>query len=581
MRHGTKISDLTKYGIVFPSFLISSSSLGRHIHTPATTMTPKILTNARIFANSSAQQRDVNFSSCMVIENGKVLHVGSEDDTLVQTLLNSGAEVTDLDQQLVVPGLIDAHTHLLFFGLSRKKLDLTDCASLEALRAAISDHAKRNPDIPRILCRGWQQPSTGRLALATMLDDLDPRPIYVEALDLHSSWVNTAALRELPLENAKDLGPHQVVCDDSGNPSGLFAEAGQVDIVWNFLNAQYTTEEKLDALDDTFKTYVSAGYTGAIDMAMDDNAWDALKLYREKHGSLPIHVAAHWLITPPGSGASLEEKVDVAIARMRESPASTSPEFCIIGVKLICDGVVDGCTAALSHPYTGHVDIVQPLWPADAMNEVVHRATQAGLQVAIHAIGDAAVTQAINAIAKANTPNGRHRIEHLELTTPEDAQRLGQLGITASVQPVHSDPAILLDYPKLVGAETFTRAFAYKDFLDGGACVAFGTDAPTAVHLPLPNLYNATTRRSATRPEMEVQTTPHQAFTMAQAFHAATTGAAYSRFADKWTGRLEKELRADFVVLDCEWEAGRLLEAKTKQTWARGTRLFPAEVSPA
>ncbi|KAJ4353921.1 uncharacterized protein N0V89_005652 [Didymosphaeria variabile] len=544
-------------------------------------MSTKIFTNARVFANSSARQHEMEFSSCMAIQDGKILHVGTEDDAIVQGLLNSGAEATDLKQQLVVPGLIDAHTHLLFFGLSRQKLDLTNCASLEEVRTAISNHAKTNPELPRILCRGWQQRSTGRQALATMLDDLDPRPIYVEALDLHSSWVNTAALRELPLDNATDLGPHHVVCDDSGRPSGLFAEAGQVDIVWSFLNAHYTTEEKQGALDKTFQAYIAAGYTGAIDMAMDDNAWDALKLYRERNGALPIHVAAHWLITPPGSGGRLSDKVDVAIAQMREWSPSASPEFCIVGIKLICDGVVDGCTAALSHPYTGHVDMVEPLWPSDAMDEVVYQATQAGLQVAIHAIGDAAVTQAINAIAKSNSPSGRHRIEHLELTSEEDAKRLGELGITASVQPVHSDPAILIDYQKLVGAKTFERAFAYKEFLDGGACVALGTDAPTALHLPLPNLYNATTRRSATRPEMNAKTTPHQALTMTQAFHAATTGAAHSRFAETWTGTLGKGMRADFVVLDCEWSADTLLKAATEQTWSRGRQLYPTHVSQA
>ncbi|KAL1608315.1 hypothetical protein SLS60_003255 [Paraconiothyrium brasiliense] len=542
-------------------------------------MATKIFINARVFANSSARQHEIEFSSCMAIQNGKILHVGTEDDALVHDLLNSGVEAIDLKQQLVVPGLIDAHTHLLFFGLSRQKLDLTDCVSLEELRTAISNYAKANPDLPRILCRGWQQPSTGRQALATMLDDLDPRPIYVESLDLHSSWVNTAALRELPLDDAKDLGPHQVVCDNNGQPTGLFAEAGQVDIVWSFLNAHYTIEEKQDALDKTFQAYIAAGYTGAIDMAMDDNAWDALKLYRERNGGLPIHVAAHWLITPPGSGGDLAEKLDVAIAQMKEWSASASPEFCIVGIKLICDGVVDGCTAALSHPYTGHVDMAEPLWPSDAMEEVVYQATQAGLQVAIHAIGDAAVTQAINAIAKSSSPNGRHRIEHLELTSEEDAKRLGQLGITASVQPVHSDPAILVDYQKLVGTKSFERAFAYKEFLDGGACVALGTDAPTALHLPLPNLYNATTRRSATRPKMTAKTTAHQALTMTQAFHAATTGAAYSRSAETWTGRLEKGLQADFVILDCAWSADQLLKATTEQTWSRGKQLYPTHRS--
>lgn len=517
----------------------------------------------------------------MVIEDGRILHVGSETDAPVQNLLSSGVKATDLKQQLVVPGLIDAHVHLLFFGLSRQKLDLTDCTSLEGVRNAISAFAKENPTIPRILCRGWQQPSTGRQALATMLDGIDPRPIYAEALDLHSTWVSTAALKELPLQNTQHLGPHAVVRDDSGQPSGLFAEEGQVDIIWKFLNSHYTTEDTQDALDKTFKAYTAAGYTGAIDMAMDDGAWNALKLYRERNGGLPMHIAAHWLISPPGSGGTLDEKLEIAIARMREWSPSESPDFCVAGIKLVCDGVVDGCTAALSHPYTGKTDLVKPLWPADAMDEVILKATQAGLQIAIHAIGDAAVSQAVSALAKAKCPNGRHRIEHLEITSEEDARRLGQLGITASIQPVHSDPGLTSDYAELVGATSFERAFAYKEFLDGGACVALGTDAPTAIHLPLPNLYTAATRRSAIRPEVTTQINAHQALTLSQAFHAATTGAAHSRFAEKWTGRLEKGLWADFVVLDCAWNAQNLLKASVQQTWSRGKQLYPAEVPPA
>jgi predicted amidohydrolase YtcJ len=270
----------------------------------------------------------------------------------------------------------------------------------------------------------------------------------------------------------------------------------------------------------------------------------------------------------------MSAKVDEAISQFEKWNPKEFPDFCITGVKLICDGVVDGCTAALSHPYTGQSDIVNPLWPAETMDTVVSCVAKAGLQVAIHAIGDAAVTQAVNAIGKADTPQGRHRIEHLEVTSADDAKRLGQLGITASVQPVHSDPAILADYPKLIGSHLWERAFAYKEFLDGGACVAFGTDAPTAVHLPMPNMYNATTRKSAMRVEMTEQTNVHQAFTISQAFHAATTGAAYSRFAESWTGSLKVGLSADFIVLDSKWTPETLLEAKLEQTWSRGKKLF-------
>ncbi|KAH8722909.1 amidohydrolase 3 [Phaeosphaeriaceae sp. PMI808] len=534
----------------------------------------KVFVNGRIFANSDARAETSTFCNCMIVRDENIIHTGTKDDASVQDCIQRGAEVIDLQDRVVVPGLIDAHTHLLAFGLSMKKLDLTDCRSLEELRGAISEYARSNPDLPRILCRGWYQPATGREALATMLDDLDPRPIYVEALDLHSSWVNTAALNELPLENAKELGNHQVACDENGRPTGLFAEAGQVDIVWASLNPRYTEKDKQAALKNVFDAYIAAGYTGAIDMAMDHNAWDALKLYRERNNGLPIHVAAHWLITPPGSGGELSEKIEEAIAQLHEWHPKKTPEFCIVGVKLICDGSVDGCTAALSHPYTGHVDLIKPLWPAEAMNWMVSRAAQEGLQVAIHAIGDAAVTQSVNAIAQAKAPDGRHRIEHLEVASEDDAKRLGQFGITASVQPVHSDPAIMQDYPKLIGSSLWERAFAYKDFLDGGACVAFGTDAPTAIHLPMPNLYNSTTRKSATQPEMTMQTTPHQAFTVSQAFHAATTGAAYSRFAESWTGSLKQGLRADFIVLDCKWTPETLLDAQVEQTWVKGKKLF-------
>jgi predicted amidohydrolase YtcJ len=539
--------------------------------------TNQVFTNGRIYTASVKESGAAEFADCMVIEGEKIVHVGHEQDKQVQKAIQDGAKVVNLKDRVVVPGFIDAHTHLLFFGLSLKKLDLENCTSLEEVRSVISEHAKQHPELPRILCRGWQQSSTGRSALASQLDGLTDRPVYVEALDLHSTWCNTAALNELNLDDdVLEKYGDQITRDENGKASGLLAEGAQTEIVWPYLMRFYTTEEKQAALEEGFSAYVAAGYTGAIDMAMDKDAWEALKVYRKRNNGLPLHIAAHWFIPHGATPEELTSHINEAIAQYHEWHPSKSPDFCIVGIKLICDGVVDGCTAALSHPYTGRSDIVGPLWKAEDMNVAVARATEAGLQCAVHAIGDAAITQAINAIAKTKTTDRRHRVEHLELASEEDAKRLGQLGITASVQPVHSDPAILKDYPKLIGPHSWKRAFSYKEFLDGKACIAIGTDAPTARHLPLPNLYNATTRRSATQPELP-QTNPSQAITLAQAFHGATAGAAYSRFAEEWTGSLRKGLRADFVVLDYSWSPETLLQAKVEQTWSGGQKLYQAK----
>ena len=172
------------------------------------------------------------------------------------------------------------------------------------------------------------------------------------------------------------------------------------------------------------------------------------------------------------------------------------------------------------------------------------------------------------------TPGRRHRIEHLEVTSPGDAQRLSDLGITASVQAVHADPTILRAWPNLLGQERCDRAFAYREFLDHGAPLALGTDAPTAPHMPLANLYIATTRKSAKKPSLADTVNEHFVLPLASAVSAATAGSAYSSFAETQTGSLEAGKKADFAVLDIKWKPEELLEAVVVETWLDGKRVF-------
>ncbi|OQD73506.1 hypothetical protein PENDEC_c015G01734 [Penicillium decumbens] len=511
-----------------------------------------VFRNGRIFVPSPSANDGDTFAECMIVKNGRIAYVGPE------TEIPKDAAVIDLNNRVIIPGFIDGHVHILQHGQSLCKANLVGCTSLEQIREVIKAYAQKHSSEPRILCRGWIQSSTNGVALCSMLDDLDPRPIYIEAFDLHSMWCNSAALHEMGVTNWPDIPGGTIHRDDSGKPSGLLDESAVMNNAWPFLDSLYSTEDKLSALHAAVMGYKGAGYTGLIDMAMDENTWEILNMYRRDKG-IPFHVGVHWLVPFSDDQKANLRYVDRAIELQKEF---TDPEFTILGIKLICDGVVDGCTAALMQPYGGKPDPIDPIWPENMLREAVEYADKAGLQCAIHAIGDLAVHQAINVLSQVGTPGRRHRIEHLEMTTSEDAKRLGQLGITASIQPVHSDPMLFKPWPALLGEHRCKRAFAYKEFLDGGAPLAIGTDAPTASHFPFPNLYNATTRRSALEPETTNTVNSHFAMSLAQAATAASNGSAYARFADSWTGSLKEDLNADFLVVDMEWSPEKLLEAK-------------------
>ncbi|RHZ58823.1 hypothetical protein CDV55_106458 [Aspergillus turcosus] len=535
-----------------------------------------IFTNGLIVrGNGSSQSEPV--LGCMVIEDDKIAYIGSETDSPVaQAKQAPGVEIVDLQRRTVIPGFIDGHMHLLLFGASLSKIDLGHCTSLTDIRSTIKAAAAARPHAPRLFCRGWMHAMTDGQALASMLDDLDPRPIFIDSKDLHSAWCNTAALRELGVAEMEDPAGGIIHRGEDGLPSGLLSEAAAVNIAWPHVAAVASAEEKMGFVRRAVEAYNAAGYTGVVEMATDENVWGTMLALRERE-QVSLRLAAHWIITPAATVEDCLAQVDRAIELHALYNARSSPDFRIAGIKVICDGVVDACTAALLRPYAHAVEgqeNCEPLWPADMLRAVVAKADAAGLQCALHAIGDATVRLAIDTLAEVGTPGRRHRIEHLELTAPEDAARLGQLGITASVQPVHADPAILRAWARLLGEERCARAFAYAEFAAHAAPLAIGTDSPTAPHLPLRNLYTATTRRSAREPDSTATVNPQFKLSLLQAVSAATAGSAYSCFADGFTGSLEVGKKADFAVVEMEWEAEKLLEASVCETYFDGRRVY-------
>lgn len=540
-------------------------------------MASLLFINGRIFT-AAGEDDGQPFQEAMLVVGDSIQHVGYRHDEVIRLAQSSGVKQIDLDNKIVAPGFIDSHMHIMDYSLSQHALDLFPLKSLEEIRQSIRAYAHRNTQEPRIVCQGWIQSGSNDSIRAGLLDDLDPRPIYIGSKDMHSGWCNTAALEELGAMKLPDPPGGKIHRDSDGKPTGLLSESAYLCLVWPFVVRAASQDAKVKAMENWAATYAAAGYTGVIDMAMGEDSWEALKVVRERAGKMfPLHIAAHWLIPYSDDPSVVSREVDKVIAMRHEYHPSKSPDFCILGIKLLGDGVVDSCTAALNAPYTGMETLVNPIWPTDAFRAVIQKADAAGLQCAVHAIGDGAVTQALDAFSLA-TPGARHRVEHLELTSLEDAQRLGKLGITASVQPAHSDPVTFREWPQLIGKDRCGRAFAYRDFLEAGAPMAFGTDAPTATHLPLHFLYSATTRRSTIEPASREMVNSQFAVSIASAVTAATRNAAYSRFAESWTGTLKPGMRADFVVLDMDWKPQSLLQGKVCQTWAGGRKVFDMEL---
>ncbi len=256
-----------------------------------------------------------------------------------------------------------------------------------------------------------------------------------------------------------------------------------------------------------------------------------------------------------------------------------TPWLRVAGIKLVLDGVIDACTAAMRHPYADGSNAA-PIWPLDDLAPVVVAADAAGLQIAMHAIGDAASGIALDALEHAHAVNGdrhrRHRIEHLEYADPADIVRLARLGVTASMQPVHADPAIWANWAAMLGDERADRGFAWTEFTDAGARLAFSTDAPTAPHEALPNLYVAATRRSALDGSFP-PSHPEYAVPLEDAVVHATRDAAASCLDDDVRGSIAPGLAADFAVLDRDpftEGAEALLEARVVRTVVAGATVY-------
>ncbi|MFE1646460.1 amidohydrolase [Microbacterium sp. P01] len=524
--------------------------------------------NGRIFTGDP--DPTAAWAAAFAIDDDTISYVGDGDGA------PSAERVVDLAGRLVLPGFTDAHMHLLMMGAALGQVPLTDARSIEDVQARLRDARAAAPDAPALWGKGWLFDSIpeGKPTAAMIDDAVADIPVYLDANDYHSCWVNSAALAELGItrETADPIGG-RIVRDAAGEPTGLLLETAASRYAWAHRDIATTDADRDDDVERAFAAYLESGVTGVVDMAFDEFGLAALRRAWERHGGeLPLRVAAHWLITNTGDDAANLAQVDRAV----ELAASTStPWLRVVGIKLVLDGVIDACTAAMRHPYSDGSN-ADPIWPLERLRPVVTAADAAGLQIAQHAIGDYASEIALDAIEHAIAQNGDrprlHRIEHLEYAAPGTAERMATLGVTASMQPVHADPAIFANWAEMLGDDRVDRAFAWPEYEDAGALLAFSTDAPTAPHHSLANMYVAATRASALDPAVTA-VHPGYALPLERAIGHATRDAAASVGEGDRRGRIAVGFAADIAILDIDpftAGPGALLQAHVMQTIVGG-----------
>ena len=507
----------------------------------------------------------VRFNAVLIGKDGKVTELLTKKDKLPKQLdfRHDGRGAT------MLPGLIDAHGHVMGLGFQQLTLDLSATSSLAEAQAAIKAYAAKYPDRRWIIGRGWNQEKwgLGRFPTAADLDAaVSDRPVWLERVDGHAGWANSKAMEIAGVTAASKSPPGGRIELTGGKPNGIFVDAAG-ELVGKFVPVPRPAERDL-ALAEAQKKLLSQGITAIADMGTTIEDWQSYRRAGDD-GWLSIRIF--------GYAAGIDNMV--AIAGPRPTPWLYDDKLRLGGVKLYLDGALGSRGAWLKKPYAdapGQTGL-QFLASAEIRNLMV-RASMDGFQTAIHAIGDAANAEVIDAVeelAQTYPKNQRWRIEHVQIVDPADLPRLGKNDIISSMQPVHQTSDRTMAEARL-GPDRLKGAYAWNSVLKAGGKLAFGSDVPVESADPFAGLATAMTREDASgqpfggwRPEERV--------TREQALAGFTTGAAYAAFAEDKVGSLTPGHRADFILIDVDpllSSPGELRKATVRETWVGGRPVY-------
>ena len=503
-------------------------------------MVDLVLVNGKVWTGDAARPR----AEAVAVGGGRILAVGTTAE--MRKLSPSGIKLVDLGGALLLPGFIDSHTHFLAGGFALKSIDLRKAKTREDFVARIAAKARELGPGRWVLNGDWdhQQFEPPELPRKEWIDAVTPaNPVCVNRLDGHMILANSAALKLAGVTRATPVPPGgEIVLDPAtGEPTGILKDTA-MDLVYAQV-PEPSFAEKLDAARASLRHAAENGVTSIHEMA--DAA--SFEVFEElaRQGRLTARVHVYIPIS----------EVET-LARLKVKSPFGNPYLKIAGLKGFVDGSLGSATAYFFEPYADDPKtsglLHGQMFPEGVMERRILAADRAGLQLAIHAIGDRANSLLLDLYEKAEAANGprdrRWRVEHAQHLRPADIERFGKLGLVAAVQPYH-----VIDDGRWaetkIGPERARTTYPFESLRRAGARLAFGSDWTVAPLSPVLGIYAATTRRTldGAHPGGWV---PEEKVSVEEAVRAYTVNGAWAEFAESFKGTIEPGKAADLVALD-------------------------------
>ncbi len=488
--------------------------------------------------------------------------------------LNSPGEIIDLNGGFLMPGFIDGHAHPIFAGREARGPKVNNLQSVEAIKKEVARYANENPNESWIIGGAYEAVVIpGGDFDAHWLDEVvSDRPVVLHAVDHHTIWVNSKALENAGITtNTPNPDGGTIARRIDGSPKGTLREPIAFDLILKHAPAD-SVESDLEAIKYACKELISAGVTTATECWVEPPMAEAY-IEAAKSGALTIDMHLAFLVTPQ----NWQEQV--AYIQELRAQISKLPEpnrLKANTIKFLTDGALSSGTAAMLEPYLDRPESTGlKIWEDENLLAAISAYDLLNFQVHVHAIGDSAINQSLNAIKEMFKTNPkwdrRPVIVHAQLIAPTDLARFKELDIIANFQPLWSylDPMNKELIEPRIGSERNNRQYQLRTLLDLETRISFGSDWPVTSHKPLDAIFIPVIRKIPGTPGDAWNI--NEAITLEESLTAYTANSAYQLFSENEIGKLEPGMRANFVILDkSPFES---YEAVIKNVWIDGLEI--------